>query len=390
MKLLKKEVFDINKVTVVGSPTITDDGVASGFSANSYITALVDTSNVVDNVTIYSRFTYTKVGKTVWAGQGNNFTPRILISPTGNIMLYAYDGSQTGSATIVYDKINFAENEMIYAKCVISNAERIISVSSDGINWVEAKNTVALNLDLKTRLQKLYFGWISTAEYFIDGQIDLSSFKIFVDGKEVYNTLKPTYLMEKRKEGFDLSKFTVVGTLTITEYGVASGFNGSNYIRAPYRALGQNFKIFTPRFNSSDVSQQQKIVRYSDGNIRIEIYQNKIRLYRYSANNVYDLPVGRTTLQNNTDYYYYVEQTTDGTKYYLKGYISTDNKNWISDIDKTYTSAIYDYQNNAPIQISGADATQPFIGTLGLTQFSITVDNKEVFTGAKVNYYAMR
>ena len=33
----EKRVFDINKVTVVGSPTITSDGVASGFSDVNYI-----------------------------------------------------------------------------------------------------------------------------------------------------------------------------------------------------------------------------------------------------------------------------------------------------------------------------------------------------------------
>jgi hypothetical protein len=187
-------------------------------------------------------------------------------------------------------------------------------------------------------------------------------------------------------ETYDPSLFTIVGSPTITDDGVASGFSESDYIRVPYRPLGQNFKIFIPRFNSSDVSQTQKIVRYSDGNFRIEIYQNKIRFYRYTANNVYDLPRGQTTLQNNTDYYYYVEQTTDGTNYYLKGYISTDNKNWTLDIDKTYTSAMYDYQNNAPIQISGADATQPFIGTLDLKQFKITVDGKEVFKNTKHNH----
>lgn len=191
-------------------------------------------------------------------------------------------------------------------------------------------------------------------------------------------------------EKFDINKVTVVGNPTITSDGVASGFSGSNYIRVPYRALGQNFKIFTPKFNSSNVSQQQKIVRYSDGNIRIEIYNSKIRLFRYTANNVYDLPVGKTTLQNNTDYYYYVEQTTDDTNYYLKGYISTDNKNWTLDIDKTYTSAMYDYQNNAPIQISGADATQPFIGTLGLTQFKIYIDGQLVFQPVKPTYLLER
>lgn len=182
---------------------------------------------------------------------------------------------------------------------------------------------------------------------------------------------------------FDPSKFTVVGSPTITSDGVASGFSGSNYIKVPYKPLGQNFKIFTPKFNSSDVSQTQKIVRYSDGNIRIEIYQNKIRLYRYSAKNVYDLPKGKTTLQSNTDYYYYVEQTTDGINYFFKGYISTDGISWNLDVDKTYSNPMYDYANSAPIQISGVDRLIPLLGSIDLKQFSITIDGTEVFNGLK-------
>ena len=33
----KRSTFDRSKFTVVGSPTITDDGVASGFSVNDYV-----------------------------------------------------------------------------------------------------------------------------------------------------------------------------------------------------------------------------------------------------------------------------------------------------------------------------------------------------------------
>ena len=385
MKLLKKEVFDLSKFTVVGSPTITSDGVASGFSSSDYITALVDTSNVVDNVTIYSRFTYTKVGKTVWAGQGNNFTPRILVSPTGNIMLYAYDGSQTGSATIVYDKINFAENEMIYAKCVISNAERIISVSSDGINWVEAKNTVALNLDLKTRLQKLYFGWISSAEYFIGGQIDLSSFKVFVDGQEIYNTLKPTYLMERRKEGFDLSKFTVVGSPTITDDGVASGFSINDYITTNVNINSSNFDIDF-EFNLPNVSSGGQFAFRFNNNSNTRFVVSNAKIFMYDNTN---LELCSYTYTNNYNVGDLINAKVKATSNGITLTLFNKTKNSTVTVSTNKTQNI-----EANLIVFGKSATtvatDVFKGSIDLPSFSITVDGKEVFTGAKEEYYMFK
>ena len=183
---------------------------------------------------------------------------------------------------------------------------------------------------------------------------------------------------------FDLSKFEVVGSPVITEDGIASGFSESNNIRATYIPLGQNFKIFLPKFNSSDVNTAQIILRYSDGNIRAQIYNGKIRLWRFTNINEYDLCLGITSLSNNKDYYYYIEHTTDGEKYYFKGYISTDGINWIKDVDFTSTNAMYDYLNSVvPIQISGVDATQPFEGTIDLKSIAVWADGVPVFSGNK-------
>lgn len=391
---LKKDVFDINKVTVVGNPTITSDGVASGFdSANANnvqiptaIISQIATANTwkveVSGTVQESGFTYGNIRT-----DNNIRYDLIQINRYTNGFMFVCCLDENGTTTSKNIPITFSNtyNGKAYKATLEFTGTKYIATVQFGDG-----NVLTNSLDSSYKIKFFNYGDKFELGYkCINGSINLKDFKIYVDNQLVFQPVKPAYLLERRKEGYDSSKFTIVGNPTITSNGVVSGFSGSNYIRVPYRALGQNFKIFTPKFNSSNVSQQQKIVRYSDGNIRIEIYQNKIRLYRYSGNNVYDLPTGKTTLQNNIDYYYYVEQTTDGTNYYLKGYISTDNKNWSLDIDKTYTSAMYDYKNNAPIQISGADANQPFIGTLDLPSTSITTDGKEVFTGAKEVYYAM-
>ena len=41
---MKRSSFDLSKFTVVGNPTITDDGVASGFSSSDYLTQSIDFS----------------------------------------------------------------------------------------------------------------------------------------------------------------------------------------------------------------------------------------------------------------------------------------------------------------------------------------------------------
>ena len=186
---------------------------------------------------------------------------------------------------------------------------------------------------------------------------------------------------------FNKSKFTVVGSPNITDDGIASGFSSSNFIRTAYTALSQNFKIYLPKFNSSDVTTTQNILRYSDGNVRAQINDSKIRLFRYTDIKEYDLPIGTTSLENNKDYYYYIEHTTDGEKYYLKGYIRTEDTDWSIDVNLTSKKPMYDRQNNAPIQLSGVDATFPFIGSLDLKQFSIIVDSKEIFNGNKTGLY---
>lgn len=386
-KALLGEKFDKSKITVVGSPTITSDGVASGFSSGNYIEYPITVN--ATNLRIKGSCIY-KSG----AGQqrvisvlGNNASTTttthvyLILTSTG----FIFDGTVNGTWKRFVDLgiKTFADGDII-------DFDITLGLNYQTYNFIVNSEKYSYNtaLELSTFAgHTVLFSFAGTGNYNWAGKINLPATKIYADNQLVYTPTKPTYLLERRKpKVWNKGQFTVVGNPSISDDGVASGFSSSNYIRVPYRPLGQNFKIFTPKFNSSNVSQQQKIVRYSDGNIRIEIYQNKIRLYRYSGNNVYDLPVGKTTLQNNTDYYYYVEQTTDGTNYYLKGYISTDNKNWTLDIDKTYTVAMYDYQNNAPIQISGADAIQSFIGTLGLKQFKIYTDNTLVFDGGAETY----
>ena len=55
VKSYAHSTFDLSKFTVTGTPTITDDGIASGFSSSNYIT--VSTFPTLNNYTIEGEFT---------------------------------------------------------------------------------------------------------------------------------------------------------------------------------------------------------------------------------------------------------------------------------------------------------------------------------------------
>lgn len=230
----------------------------------------------------------------------------------------------------------------------------------DSVNWIEA---------LKAKEQDL-----SISNALSTGEVKNES--------KLYEQI-----LRRAHSTFDKSKFEFVGSPNITDDGIASGFSSSNFIRAKYIPLGQNFKIYLPKFNSSDVAVTQNILRYSDGNVRAQIFNGKIRLFRYTSTSTYDLPIGSTSLKNNQDYYYYIEHYTDGEKYYLNGFISTDGINWSTDVSASSTQPMFDKQNSAPIQISGVDATFPFIGTIDLKQFSNIVAGIPAFNGNKTGLY---
>ena len=185
------EVFSGNKTgidtikpddyTVVGTPTISADGVASGFSDSNYIQCSTSLSNV-SKLNIKGRATYGL--NDVFVGSGSNKSPRLIIRDTG-ISLYTYDGTNTGTAKILTANIPVSSGEYFYFDCEISNSERILKISADGVTWVSETNTTALSLNLVNMIQTLTLGRYDSSSYFA-GSIDLNAFKIYVDGNLVY------------------------------------------------------------------------------------------------------------------------------------------------------------------------------------------------------------
>lgn len=195
-------------------------------------------------------------------------------------------------------------------------------------------------------------------------------------------------LEREKRSTFDKSKFTVVGSLTITDEGVASGFGSSNDLLTTYIFNPSNtWKIKGSFITPTQLTNSQAICAVSNttysSRIEINSYNSnpEIRFgWHLSSNNASYMsqPVGSIVLQFNTQYFY--EWSFDGTQYLLR--VSTDNKNW--QISAQYTSSENIYTNNSYIRIGKSSGSyQIFTGSIDLKQFSITVDGKEVFNGNK-------
>lgn len=185
---------------------------------------------------------------------------------------------------------------------------------------------------------------------------------------------------------FDKSKFTVVGSPTITDDGVASGFSSGNYLKLPSNPdLSNKFEIEMSFIMPATLSGEEYLFSYLTA-VASGIYINpkgvlswlitkKDDAHYYAGNNTY-------ILQPNTRYFikfgyngtqYYTKYSLDGINYTLNGYYNT-------------TTPVLTNMNTQIIRL-GVDPQynvgRPFTGSIDLKSLSITVDGKEVFSGNK-------
>lgn len=204
-----------------------------------------------------------------------------------------------------------------------------------------------------------------------------------------------------KHSSFDLSKFTVVGTPNITEYGVASGFSSGNYINTGF--------ILSDLYNKKWTIKSRTVYNYMDdvGNLGVTLHS----IY----NGRQWLSKGQFGIANRTGSIYFYAQTIDGTEGNKISILVTDTNikdGDIVDLELSFDLTTYTLKaiiNNSQTIIKswtpttedknllGTQTTDPIYinsrqggGTItnsncsiDLKQFSIIVDGKEVFNGNK-------
>jgi hypothetical protein len=381
----KPTVWNKGQFTIVGNPSISESGVASGFSGTSYLTYKPFTYST--SLEIYFAVTPNGNGKldgilgsfesTTYRGikldntSGNTF--RLWLSSDG--VNNDICNAKTGNAT------NLTNNVLNYFRLIWDGTTYKLQHSLDKKFWNDVI-VVASSLKINTSYSWIIGGTAKSDRLYgalINGSINLKQFKIYTDNNLVFDGGADTYV-------YDASKFTVVGSPTITEYGVVNGFSANNYIIIPnYIANKDNFKI-TGKWICGAINETilgltgqgwDSVLRTWDGNRGLVCGLTNTSLSTNSGNCVigraYDFSI---EYQNNS---LILGLSTDGGNFvYVSATEQTLNA-FVNSSANIYIGVIADHKESLYMK-----------GSIFLPSFSITVDGKEVFTGAKEKFYAMR
>lgn len=229
--------FDKSKFEIVGSPVLTDDGIASGFQPhNATRITLNDTFNVANK-----NFNFTFGGKLNGLPDQdlsanaplldirdsvNNKWILIFQLKNGNIQMTNshYGGESVYSPAITPDDLNGD-----FKAELIVNDENII------LNFYQNGDKKTIQFAYPNKLENVKIRLAYGLENAFPGSYDLKKCSLTIAGI-------PTF--SGNTTGIDTIKpddYTVVGTPTISADGIASGFGISNYIKSLKTiSLGEN------------------------------------------------------------------------------------------------------------------------------------------------------
>lgn len=365
--------FNLNKFIVVGSPNITDDGITSGFSGNNYL----------------------KINSAI---RSSNWAIKASIIPVENI---ANDRAQTICSEVDSEQtVLFNFRILKNGKDVELNIQNVISATWPNalvlekpqeveliykdktlyleINGILNPKTVPVDLDTFTTTNPLWIGynsWKSLQVFY--GSIDLKQFSIEVDGNKVF---KGYYLIP---EGM-----TVVGTPTITDDGIASGFSGypssTSCVKTSSIDLNKPCKIIC-KVKTGDTIGGTFFGQGGNNQAGLQLTfrnANEVIYYLKANDGTILIPESYTrvlqTIQPNTNYIGVYEWT--GTGHFYSIY--TENKTKV--FEKNIDSTLAPHSGTIGIGATVTDqAYYRFNGSIDLKQFSITVDGVEVLSGSR-------
>lgn len=366
IQIYAHSTFDKSKFEVVGSPSITDDGIASGFTGTDYLT--VNTSGMFNNnynFEIATKVKYssdTTLEQEIW---DFSWIFRCRIQYLNNKHRLDFMMPQGSNYVATYANLEdygFVDGDDLYVRCVSENASsRKLMFSKDGKTWHTITNTLTTDKDL-TIYDLLKIGQYSSTVIWLTSN-DLKQFSITVNGIPAFSG---------NQTGLDIIKpddYTVVGTPTITADGVASGFSDGNYLKADNITLGDDFEIDyvinipTLRNNNFILSGENnnyiQLSVTSTGSLQIDLGNGTSWITNANHN---------TQIEANTDTALKIKYTNNTLNVYKNGNL----------IDSTEVSGLNIPACNLLIGTNRAKATFTN-GSIFLNSFKVYVDGSLVY-----------
>lgn len=390
---------------VIGSPVISEDGIASGFSANNVLTKSIHLDTSKPHTIICECITPNNNDITYIYCIGNSWLNAISISYRAGTNYYVTINDDTGVASKFTTIINAGER----VKIVVSSEDGLLYKlylykNNSLIETLE--RTLTSNITFANNLLVIGNREVTVTSGFA-GSIDLNSFKIYSNGNLIYQPcLKIPYTQSKtgskivdaiyRDRVQDMYEqfgcapyytlqedvkpnFEVVGSPVVTNDGVASGFSQTDYINTTnINQLVTNAKIKIKIRTGDDVITSQTIIGQKTINKttpQLEISNNSFSLLWSSNGTDWGNTLrGLGACLPNTVYYIEII-INNGLLSFL---VSTDDINYsLLGTRETSTLAIKDIMQ---LGREYDNINNYFRGSIYLNSFKVSIEGKEVYT----------
>jgi hypothetical protein len=179
-----------NNYTVVGSPTISADGIASGFSNSNYIVAPNNFLSA-DTWKIEYPISATQTNQAGIIAILADFCLQIVYTPTDKRINYALSSNgsswDVGSSSFVASSLDNTKDSIFVIEYTGTQYKLGIYQNDVNVGGVTIDNTAKLYQSNN----QLILGNNRSRNAAVNGSIDLNSFKIYVDGKLAYKAIQP-------------------------------------------------------------------------------------------------------------------------------------------------------------------------------------------------------
>ena len=179
-----KEVFDKSKFIIVGNPTITDDGMATGFSGSNRIKALINYSGGSLEIKLRYIFTQDTDGANILCLRKSNNLKDIMRIYQNNVGTVVDFGVSNEVLRHPYNLTEVSEGDIAEIITRLNNDNTLTftykNITKNTTQIATSKGQVANTPDNTNNI--LYFGNANGNEWYV-GQIDLASAEVYDSNK---------------------------------------------------------------------------------------------------------------------------------------------------------------------------------------------------------------
>lgn len=180
--------LDLSKFEIIGKPTISENGIVSGFSNENYLTTKSNFGLPTANKwsIIFPTVKVNAASKYFWGADMERSGIVLAINKNMKIVVYiSSNGAQwdiAAGADNLYSTLEFSQGEEVSVRLDFTGSKYVLYILKDNV-WQE-QTSVTSTLKVGN-FEYFRIGQWTSAYYWFDGSIDLKTFTVLVDGKVI-------------------------------------------------------------------------------------------------------------------------------------------------------------------------------------------------------------